>query len=57
MMRRIIESDEGKDFDAYFPDITFHRTIADASKNRLLSLFMLSIHMTISNAGRALHSA
>jgi GntR family transcriptional repressor for pyruvate dehydrogenase complex len=46
-MRRIIESDEHKDFDVYFPDITFHRTIADASKNRLLSLFMLSIHMTI----------
>jgi GntR family transcriptional repressor for pyruvate dehydrogenase complex len=46
-MRSIIASDEEKDFDAYFPDITFHRTIADASKNRLLSLFMLSIHMTI----------
>jgi GntR family transcriptional regulator, transcriptional repressor for pyruvate dehydrogenase complex len=46
-MRRIIESDERKDFELYFPDITFHRTIADASKNRLLSLFMLSIHRTI----------
>lgn len=46
-MRRIIESDEYKDFDAYFPDITFHRAIASASKNRLLSLFMLSVHMTI----------
>lgn len=46
-MRSIIESDEYKDFDAYFPDITFHRAIASASKNRLLSLFMLSIHMTI----------
>jgi GntR family transcriptional regulator, transcriptional repressor for pyruvate dehydrogenase complex len=46
-MRRIIESDDYKDFDAYFPDITFHRAIANASKNRLLSLFMLSIHMTI----------
>ena len=50
-MRRIIESDEHKDFDAYFPDITFHRTIADASKNRLLSLFMLSIHMTVRTLG------
>jgi GntR family transcriptional repressor for pyruvate dehydrogenase complex len=46
-MRRIIESDERKDFDLYFPDITFHRTIADVSKNRLLSLFMQSIHRTI----------
>ncbi len=46
-MRRIIESDDYRDFDAYFPDITFHRAIANASKNRLLSLFMLSIHMTI----------
>jgi GntR family transcriptional regulator, transcriptional repressor for pyruvate dehydrogenase complex len=46
-MRRIIESDDYKDFDAYFPDITFHRAIANASKNRLLSLFMLSIHMTL----------
>jgi len=48
MMRRIIASDEDKDFEAYFPDITFHRAIASASKNRLLSLFMLSIRMTIS---------
>jgi GntR family transcriptional repressor for pyruvate dehydrogenase complex len=46
-MRGIIESDEFRDFDAYFPDITLHRAIASASGNRLLSLFMLSIHMTI----------
>jgi GntR family transcriptional regulator, transcriptional repressor for pyruvate dehydrogenase complex len=46
-MREIIESDEHKDFNAYFPDITFHRAIASASRNRLLSLFMLSIHMTM----------
>ncbi len=46
-MRRIIESDDYRDFDAYFPDMTFHRAIAGASKNRLLSLFMLSIEMTI----------
>ena len=45
-MRRTIESDEYKDFDSYFPDITFHRAIANASGNRLLTLFMLSIHMT-----------
>jgi GntR family transcriptional regulator, transcriptional repressor for pyruvate dehydrogenase complex len=46
-MREIIESAESRDFDAYFPDITLHRAIASASGNRLLSLFMLSIHMTI----------
>jgi DNA-binding FadR family transcriptional regulator len=45
-MRRTIESDEYKDFDSYFPDITFHRAIANASGNRVLTLFMLSIHMT-----------
>jgi GntR family transcriptional repressor for pyruvate dehydrogenase complex len=46
-MLSIIESDDHKEFDAYFPDITFHRAIADASKNRMLSLFMLSIHTTV----------
>ena len=47
VMLRTIESDESREFDDYFPDITFHRAIADASGNRLLSLFMLSIHMTL----------
>lgn len=47
VLRDIIESDEHRDFHAYFPDITFHTTIAKASGNRLLSLFMLSIHTTI----------
>ncbi len=42
-----IESDEYREFDDYFPDITFHRAIADASGNRLLSMFMLSIHLTL----------
>src|SRR3712207_9426608 len=28
-------------------DITFHRAIAEASKNRMLSLFAGSIHMTL----------
>ena len=42
-----IQSDEYKEFDDYFPDITFHMAIADASGNRLLSLFMLSIHLTL----------
>ena len=36
-----------KHFGSYFPDITFHTTIANASKNRLISLFMVSIGMTI----------
>jgi GntR family transcriptional repressor for pyruvate dehydrogenase complex len=42
-----IQSDEYKEFDDYFPDITFHSAIANASGNRLLSLFMLSIHLTL----------
>ncbi|MEW6637611.1 MAG: FadR/GntR family transcriptional regulator [Actinomycetota bacterium] len=46
-MRETIDSDEHKEFEAYFPDIMFHRTITDASGNRLLSVFMLSIHMTL----------
>jgi DNA-binding FadR family transcriptional regulator len=46
-MRGTIESDEYREFDDYFPDITFHRAIADASENRLMSLFMLSIHLTL----------
>lgn len=50
-MRSIIDSDEDKNFDIYFPDITFHTAIAKASQNRLLSLFMLSIHLTIKTLG------
>ncbi len=46
-MRGTIESDEYREFDEYFPDITFHKAIADASQNRLMSLFMLSIHTTL----------
>ena len=46
-MRSTIASDEYRAFDDYFPDITFHRTIANASRNRLLMLFMLSIHLTL----------
>lgn len=46
-MQSTIESDEYRKFDDYFPDITFHRAIADASGNRLFSLFMLSIHLTL----------
>ncbi|HSL00771.1 MAG TPA: FadR/GntR family transcriptional regulator [Rubrobacteraceae bacterium] len=46
-MRSTIECDEHREFDTYFPDITFHRAIADASGNRLLSTFMLSIHLTL----------
>lgn len=46
-MLSTIESDEHRKFDDYFPDITFHRAIVDASGNRLFSLFMLSIHLTL----------
>lgn len=47
VMWSTIASDEYRTFDDYFPDITFHRTIANASRNRLLMLFMLSIHLTL----------
>lgn len=47
VMRSTIASDEHRDFDDYFPDITFHRVIADASGNRLLILFMRSLHLTL----------
>lgn len=51
-MLGVIEEDEGKDYASYFPDITFHRTIAEASHNRLLSLFMLAVHMTLASIAR-----
>jgi DNA-binding FadR family transcriptional regulator len=47
VMQSTIASDEYRAFDDYFPDITFHRAIANASRNRLLMLFMLSIHLTL----------
>lgn len=47
VMLGTIESDEHRPLDDYFPDITFHRAIANASGNRLLMLFMISIHLTL----------
>ena len=42
-----IESDELKDPDTVVSDISFHKAIARASGNPMLSLYMSSIHMTI----------
>lgn len=47
VMEKIIESDEEKNSDSLFSDISFHRAIADASKNGMLNLFMSSIHMAV----------
>lgn len=47
ILRKIIEEDSLKDSDSIVSDISFHRAIADASKNRMLSLFMSAIHMTV----------
>lgn len=47
-MKKIIESDdEESNPESLFSDISFHRAIADASKNGMLNLFMSSIHMAI----------
>src|SRR5918911_42046 len=42
-----VEMDELKEGVAIVSDISFHRAIAEASKNRMLSLFASSIHMTL----------
>ena len=46
-LRRIIEEDNYKDSDSIISDISFHRAISGASKNRMLSLFMDSLHLTM----------
>lgn len=46
-MKKIIEADEEMILDSLFSDISFHRAIADASKNGMLNLFMSSIHMVV----------
>ncbi len=46
-MKKIIEADEEMNLDNLFSDISFHRVIADASKNGMLNLFMSSIHMAV----------
>lgn len=47
VLSKIIEEDSLKDSDSIVSDISFHRAIAEASKNRMLSLFMSAIHTTI----------
>ena len=47
VIQKTIEMDELKTGDAIVSDISFHRAVAEASKNRMLSLFAGSIHMTL----------
>jgi GntR family transcriptional regulator, transcriptional repressor for pyruvate dehydrogenase complex len=53
VIERTVEMDELKEGVAIVSDISFHRAVAKASKNRMLSLFVGSIHMTLRKlAGR-----
>jgi DNA-binding FadR family transcriptional regulator len=47
VIKKTVEMDELKEGVAIVSDIHFHTTIAEASKNRMLSLFAGSIHMTL----------
>jgi GntR family transcriptional regulator, transcriptional repressor for pyruvate dehydrogenase complex len=47
VIERTVEMDELKEGVAIISDISFHRAVAEASKNRMLSLFAGSIHMTL----------
>ena len=47
VIEKTVEMDELKKGVSIISDITFHRAIAEASKNRMLSLFAGSIHMTL----------
>jgi GntR family transcriptional regulator, transcriptional repressor for pyruvate dehydrogenase complex len=47
VIEKTVEMDELKKGVSIVSDITFHRAIAEASKNRMLSLFTGSIHMTL----------
>ena len=47
VIEQTIEADELKRGDNIVSDISFHRAVAEASKNRMLSLFMSSIYMTL----------
>ncbi len=47
VIEETIEADELKDGGHLVSDISFHRAIAEASKNRVLNLFMSSIYMTL----------
>ncbi len=53
VMKKTIEMDALKDGDDIVSDISFHRAVAEASKNRMLSLFMSALHKTLRTlAGR-----
>jgi len=47
VIEKTVVMDELKEGVSIVSDITFHRAIAEASKNRMLSLFAGSIHMTL----------
>jgi GntR family transcriptional repressor for pyruvate dehydrogenase complex len=47
VIEKTVEMDELKEGVAIVSDISFHTAIAEASKNRMLSLFAGSIHMTL----------
>ncbi|HKH11590.1 MAG TPA: FadR/GntR family transcriptional regulator [Rubrobacter sp.] len=47
VIEKMLEMDARKEGVAIVSDISFHRAIAEASKNRMLSLFAGSIHMTL----------
>jgi GntR family transcriptional regulator, transcriptional repressor for pyruvate dehydrogenase complex len=47
VIEKTVEMDELKEGVAIVSDISFHRAIAEASKNRMLSLFAGSIHTTL----------
>ncbi len=47
VIERTVEMDELKEGVAIISDISFHKAIAEASKNRMLSVFASSIHMTL----------
>jgi GntR family transcriptional regulator, transcriptional repressor for pyruvate dehydrogenase complex len=47
VIEKTVEMDEFKKGADVVSDISFHRAVAEASKNRMLSLFASSIHMTI----------
>lgn len=47
VIEKTVEMDELKKGDAIVSDISFHRAVAEASKNRMLSLFASSIHMAL----------
>lgn len=46
-LREIIDEDQQKDSPALAADISFHRCIADAAENRLLSLLVDAIHQAL----------